>query len=210
METDFNLLASSHVTKLEIFRGYYLGVMEHLSRERLGKVNSAELAVLLTRGGRRIPTWMRSMSTKEVNLDFPLQELTEQQLHRYFAELQATLLLHRVVPKTKITLFATYLAGHVCANGESLTRFAGIAKSTAHKWLSRCTEFGLLEIFQTEHEIYYVHPALMQLVMVGSTEQKHLYRHEFMLDLAELRRRSRFWLQRSRLVERMEKDLRTY
>lgn len=210
METDFKILATSHLAKLLIFRGAYLGAMERLKLQRLGRVNIAELVVLLARGGRRVPHWIRTLNTGEINSEFPLQDLSEYELHKYFDEVGRMLTVHRVVPGTKNRLFATYLTGQVCATAGSLSAFAGISKSTAHKWLHRCVEFKLLEVFETEHEIYYVQPALMQLVIVGTTEPKHIFRHEFQDDLAELRRRSKSWLQRSKLVQRFEKDLRSY
>lgn len=210
METDFRILATSHLAKLLFFRGAYLGTLERLKHQRLGRVNIAELVVLITRGGRRVPPWIRNLKTSEINAEFPLQELSEYELHKYFDEICGMLALYRVVPGTKNRLFATYLTGQVCATAGSLTKFAGISKSTAHKWLHRCFEFKLLEVFETEHEIYYLQPALMQLVIVGTTEPRHLFRYEFQEDLAELRRRSKYWLQRSKLVQRFEKDLRTY
>lgn len=210
METDFNVLATSHLAKLMIFRGSYLGAMRRLKYQRRGRVNVAELAVILTRGGRRVPLWIRNLSISGVNQEYPLHQLSEHQLHKYFDHVCRLLTLHRVVPRTKNLIFAAYLTGQVCATADSLCKFAGIARSTAHKWLSRCVEFKLLETFQTEHEVYYVQPALMQLVLVGSTEPKHIFRYEFEDDLAELQGRSSMWLERSKLLQRLEKDLRTY
>lgn len=210
METEFSLLATSHIAKLMIFRGSYLGVMEKLKNNRIGRVNVVELVVLLTRGGRRIPAWIRNINTREINEEFPLRDLSEHELHKYFDDVRRNLTLHRVVPDTKNQLFATYLTGQVCATARSLGAFAGISKSTAHKWLYRCVEFKLLDVFATEHEVYYVQPALMQLVLVGTTDPKNLFRYELQDDLAELRRRSSNWLQRSKLVQRFDQDLRTY
>lgn len=210
METDFKILTSSHIAQLMTFRGLYLGAMERLKSRRLGRVNIVELVVLLTRGGRRVPLWLRTLDSNEANVEFPLQELNELEVHKYFENLCFQLRIHRVVPRTKHRLFASYLSGQVCATAASLTAFAGISKSTAHKWLYRCVEFKLLNVFETGHEIFYIQPALVQLVIVGTTEPKHVFRYDFDEDLADLRRRSAFWLQRSKLVQRFEKDLRTY
>lgn len=206
METDYSKLAPSQLDRLNVFRFLYLEIRDAWSGRRSSHLNPVELAVVLTRGGRRVPYWLRALRTEVASSKFPLHDLNEALLHKHFHEIEELLSIHRVVPKTKRRLFATYLAGQVCATASSLVDFAGIAHSTAHKWLYRCTEFKLLEVFQTDHEVFYLQPALLQLVLVGTTEKQHLMRFHLEDELAELRRRSRNWLQMSALTKRLDGD----
>lgn len=112
------------------------------------------------------------------------------------------------MPATKSKLFAAYLSGNVCATASSLSAFAGISISSSHRWLQRCVEADLLDTFKTDHEIYYLQPDLLQLVIIGVINRDSVFHQQLIEDLRKLRLRSRFWLQTSQLATRFITDFR--
>ena len=209
MQRNFEYQSDSYLATLMDYRARYLAARARFSAKKMGQPNIPELAVLLARGGMRLPQWLKSVNVELENLRQPLQHFDERDLHHHFDRVRRQLLINRVVPKTKIDLLTSYLCGQTCATALSLCSFAGIAKSTAHKWLGRCAVIGLVEIFQTVHEVFYLQPQLIQLVLIGTSDSQSLFRTDFNRDLSQLRARRDAWLQTSKLAHRNPLDMRS-
>ncbi len=210
MDTEFELLASKYLDSIYRFRAKYLGARERLKFLNRGSVNLAEFTVLVTKGGDRVPKWLRQIDHKDMQLQIPLHEISKGDLLANFQDVRNNLYRHKIVPKTKNRLFATYLSGELCPTAASLSRFAGIARSTAHIWLHRCAQYKLLDEFETEREVYYLNAALIQIALTGSLSKSSLFLQGYLEDLARLKRRKRNWLATSNLVVRFGGDLRRY
>lgn len=207
MESNFSFESSRHFYKLVDFRRLYLDARDSYSR-RSTKVNIPELAVLIARGGTRVPYWIRSLIASKSTHERPFQEITKQLIFEHYLWLTTQIRLHRIVPRTKAEKFALYLAGEVCATAESLIEFIGLANSTAHRWLQRAAKAGLLDEFRTDHEVYYLQPKLLQLALVGNVDPDNLFTFDYRDQLAQLRARRHNWLQTSNLVIRFPNDYR--
>lgn len=210
METDFDLMASSHVIRLQIFQDLFQTTKSVFESKSNRQLNIAELAVLLSRGGRRLPHWLRSELHFKPSQVRPLHQITEQQIYSYYLSLLQKIRANRIVPNTRSNLFATYLTGQVCANSKSLSAFAGISISSAHRWLQRAVECDILDTFKSDHEVYYLQPDLLQLVIVGKVNRESIFHYELLDDLSRLRRRSHNWLQTSKLATKLPTDFHAY
>jgi hypothetical protein len=210
MDTEFESLTDKYLDSIYKYRAKYLGARERFRLLNRGDVNVAEFTVLITRGGDRIPIWLRQLNHKEMHLQFPLHEISKGDLLARYQETRSSLYRHKIVPKTKNRLFAAYLSGELCPTAASLSRFAGIARSTAHIWLHRCAQYKLLDEFETEREIYYLNAPLIQIALVGSSSKSSLFLQDYFRDLANLRQRKHSWLATSKLVVRFGGDLRRY
>jgi hypothetical protein len=210
VEIDLEETISRHLNEIQIFRAQFIKTVHHFKRRNLGKVNIAEFAVITACGDSRLPRWMKTIESLSIFEEFPLQPITLHDLVARFVLIKAELELHRIVPKTKSQLLASYLAGTTCATAESLRKFASITKTTAHSWLNRCVEHKLLDVFETRRDKYFLNPALMQLALIGHSDSRSIFYREYLDDLAMLRRRKNYWLATSKLVVRFAGDLRRY
>jgi len=184
--------------------------LPRLSRFRLAYCNAVvrgqtfnlcELSILVNRGGRRVPTWMNrnlDRNPDALKLFDSLLPITSQLLFDHRQHLRRQLLQARVVPRTKAPVLATFLASSVCATAESLVLHAGLTRKTARAWLSKAEQSGLLQIFSTGHEVFYLNLELLCIVAEGQLIHPG-FRAARISEMRDLRSR-RDWLNNSRLA----------
>lgn len=178
------------------FRGIFLGVQNELQFRGRTRLNIAEFVLGYSRGGRRFPLWMANIDASIYGRPFSVDDLTSHGLRDFYSKTLERVNDRKLVPKTKAPTLAAYLSGRICASAASLSEFAGIGISTAHIWLKRSAEIGILEIFQTYHEVFYLHPRLIEIALTGSNQADDRFVSGITRGIAELRQRGD-WLAES-------------
>lgn len=190
-------LFSNYQRNLMKFRGVYLGTSRIMVNR--GRFNVAEFAMVYTRGGRRVPQWMKTFDTRELNARSGMPDLEISQIEDLFVDLRENIRYFALVPNTKANILAEYLAGTVCATAQSLSDFAGISLSTARSWLSKCSDRNLLCDFRSKHETFYLNANLIELALTGQVNTISFFKTEFQKSL-ELLFAKRNWLDESKLA----------
>ncbi len=189
-------LADNYCKQLLKFRGVFLGVQNELQSRGRTRLNIAEFVIGYSRGGRRFPLWMINIDASIYGRPFSIDDLTTHGLRDYYSKMLGLVKNRKLVPNSKAAILAAYLSGKICATAASLSEFAGIGISTAHIWLKRSAEIGILEKFQTYHEIFYLNPRLIELALTGTNEMDERFATGIVQGIAELRKR-RDWLSES-------------
>jgi hypothetical protein len=187
MPSQISLHIEGYLQHFKRFRAAYFVAREKMLTRGIKDLNLAEFAVLHSRGGRRVPLWLRATAEHS---DTPAEcVITKHDLRDFYDHLFELISKHRIVPKTKIETLATYLVGQVCARVSTLSDFAGIGTSTARNWLRLCAEHQLLEPFRTAHESFFLNMRLIELVIDGRSSESQFFAAQFGSDLEILRRR---------------------
>lgn len=189
-------VVAGYLTQLMKFRGTLLGVQKDLQARGRPQLNLAEFVLGYCRGGRRFPIWMLKIDDSIHSRPYSIDNLTAHGLRDFYDTVLDLLSKSEVVPKTKCPTLAAYLTGKMCATASTLSQFAGISNSTAHVWLKRCSEIGILERFQTVHEFFYFNPRLIELTIIGFNSDDERFTGEIRREIAELRKR-RNWFEQS-------------
>ena len=184
------------LTALEKFRRQYA-----LASSRTHRPNLCELAILVERGGRRVPTWLirdYSTSKRAIELFETLEPLTREQVFDCRERIKISLVREKVVPKTRSQVFATFLSIKVCVTPENLSLHAGVSLKTARVWIRKAARASVIQLFESSHEIFGLNLNLMSLAVSG-IESNPGFIHERQLELRELRLRTN-WLESSRIA----------
>jgi hypothetical protein len=199
MRTQFSTLTTQYLEDLLRFRQVVVEVQELLSQRKRKPLNLTEFAILYVRGGRRVPLWIRSIAYKKSQHLNGNDDLELSQIQDICELLKDKISYFSVVPKTKIGVLSLYLAGQLVARGQSLSDFAGVSLATAHNWLRKSADVGILEVFHSGHEIFYLHLDLIETVLEGYSSPIGQTRTRLQSDLSELRNRSD-WLAESSIA----------
>lgn len=187
------------LSSLNHFRNVYLEVNESQVARNKTPLNIPEFALLHVRGGRRVPLWIRSIRSKTPKADSQFFETKSGDIQKLFIQVLEAIRYFRVIPSTRSATLASYVSGNLIASAKSLADFAGIGVSTAHVWLRKCHEIGLLHVFSTSHEIYYINVTLIELVLTGREAKGGLFQLKILADLEKLRAR-KDWLAESAVL----------
>lgn len=174
----------------------YLAAQAKWSDRRRGRLNAAELAILTTRRGVGVMSWISSFQHSIIDRD------RVPEVHQLLEHYERTLdhvLAARIVPKTKAPILALHLSLTLCVTANSLMNFVGLAKSTAHKWMQRCSDAGLLLEFLSGYESYFVNVKLLALVLAHNPTMETHEEELLRLDVLQLRGRIN-WLAESRVA----------
>lgn len=190
-------LLTIHLRALMRFRGTYLRAQEVMANR--GRFNIPEFAMVHTRGGRRVPLWMKNIDAEVINSSSNLPALELSQLQDYYAQILDSIKYFAIVPKTKASILAQYLIGAVCGSAQQLSDFAGVSLSTAHNWLRECSEIKILMDFRSAHEVFYLHPSLIELALTNRITKNGNFKIEFNKSI-ELLYDRRNWLEESKLA----------
>lgn len=199
MRSQFSTLLGQYREDLYKFRTLVVQVQEMLSQRKRKPLNLAEFAVLHVRGGRRIPLWIRSIDLKQADSSQLRQELAMSQIQEHYDLLKEKITYFSVVPRTKCGLLSLFLAGQIVARGQSLADFAGVSLATAHNWLRKSVDAGILEIFHSGHEIFYLNLDLIEIALAGYAAPTGETKIRLQSDLNQLRNR-RDWLAESAIA----------
>jgi len=184
----------NYMNNLARFRNAYFVAREKYSSRNSRELNLAEFAILHSRGGRRLPLWVRT-----IELSSSLEcVITKHELRDFYDHLVEQIGKYKIVPKTRVEILASYLAGQISAGVTTLADYAGIGTSTARNWLRNCAEHEILEPFHTFHESYFLNVNLIGLVIDGNQKISDYFAANFARDLASLRKR-KDWLNESQL-----------
>ena len=195
---DYEFVSEFEPARLRLIR---MKQQFEMALSRKSGANLCEVAILLQRGGRRVPTWLLRNFKSKIHMDEilrPLDQLRNEQLFDLREATRLKLIVDKVVPKTKSRLFASFIATTICATPEGLSHHAGISIKTARVWLKKAGQFAILQAFATPHETFYLNFQLMQLLIEGHSAGGLLHQARF-AELEELRRR-RDWLEDSRIA----------
>ncbi len=195
---DYEFVSEFEPARVRLIR---LNQQFELALSRKCAANLCEVAILLQRGGRRVPTWLLRDFNSRILTDAgdrSFDQLRNEQLFDLREATRLKLIADKVVPKTKSRLFASFIATTVCATPEGLSHQAGISIKTARVWLKKAGKFEILQAFVSRHEAFYLNFELMQLLAEGHTAGG-VFRHARFVELQELRRR-RDWLEDSRIA----------
>jgi len=199
MRSQFSALLGQYRDDLLRYRRVVLQVQEMLIQRRRKPLNLAEFAILHVRGGRRVPLWIRSLDLKPAQNLRDDQELELGQIQENYDALKEKISYFAVVPKTKTGVLSLFLAGNIVARGQSLADFAGISLATAHNWLRRSVDIGILDLFHSGHEIFYLNLDLIEIALDGQGVPTGQTKSRLQSDLNELRNR-KDWLAESSIA----------
>lgn len=187
MPSQISLHIEGYLQHFKRFRAAYFAAREKILARGIKDLNLAEFAVLHSRGGRRVPLWLRATAE---NPDTPAEcVITKHDLRDFYDYIFEQISQDRIVPKTKIETLSVYLTGQICARVSTLSDFAGIGTSTARNWLRLCAEHQIVEPFHTAHESFFLNMRLIELVIDGRGSASQFFAAQFGRDLAMLRRR---------------------
>ncbi len=200
MTAQISVHLDNYLAYLLGFRFAYFTAREKLASQRGKEINLAEFAILHSKGGRRLPLWIRSIHDEpKRNGGTPARSdglINKYDLRDFYDSLVEQISRYKIVPKTRIETLASYLAGQVSARVSTLADFAGIGTSTARNWLRLCAEHQILEPFHTMHESFFLNVRLIELTIDGNLKSSAYFEANFAKDLAALRKR-RDWIAES-------------
>ncbi|MFM6963899.1 MAG: hypothetical protein ACKOWJ_06560 [Micrococcales bacterium] len=162
--------------------------------------NTLEFLVVVTHGGRAVHPSISRIDVETV-FEKPMDEyaIAENAVYRLQELFQVEIEKLRLVPRTRVRVFAEYLATTPCATARTLAQHAGIATTTAHRWLAKATGARLLDRFASLNENFYFNRDAIRELFSHSNVAREVFNSLYAAELRELRAMPD-WIRQSRLA----------